>query len=69
MEEVKWFGKMEENMKVNFKMIINMVMVSIYGVMVGNMKETGLIINNMEREIILTLRGLCKEDCGNMGKD
>lgn len=69
MEEVKWFGKMEENMKVNFRMIINMVMECIYGVMVENMKETGLIINNMERVIILTHRGLYKEDCGNMGKD
>lgn len=45
--------KMDVNMKDNFIMIKNMVMVHIYGKMVENMKEIGIKENNKVKEYIM----------------
>lgn len=41
MEKELWHGKMEENMKENFKMIINMGLECIIGKMVESMRVIG----------------------------
>jgi ribosomal protein S8E len=59
--------KMDVNMKDNFIMIKNMVMVHIYGKMVENMKEIGIKENNKEKEYIMNnimVKG--KKDYGKM---
>jgi hypothetical protein len=45
-------GEMEESMKGIMSKIRNTVMGSIYGLMEENMKVTGLMENNMEKESI-----------------
>lgn len=59
--------KMDVNMKDNFIMIKNMVMVHIYGKMVENMKEIGIKENNKVKEYIMNhLMVKEKKDYGKM---
>lgn len=62
-------GKMEENTKVLMNQIKSMVMVYMFGQMVGDMKEIGLMENNMDKENIYYLMVLLKLVSGNMEKD
>jgi hypothetical protein len=44
---------MEENMRVSIKMIKNMVMVFLNGLMAVSTREIGKTVNNMEEEFML----------------
>ena len=60
---------MEENMKVNIKMIKKMDMVYLNGKMEKNIKGNGKMVSKMEKENFIFLRKIFgKREFGKMGK-
>ena len=55
MAKVYTYGRMDENMLANTKMISNMGKVSSLGPMVGPTMESGTLVSNMEKESILQM--------------
>ena len=62
-------GKMEENMKVNIRMIKKKVMESTFGPMVEDTKVIGQMENKMEKEFIIYLKEIIILDIGKTEKD
>jgi len=60
---------MAENIKVNIKMIKNMVTGNFIGLMVVNIKEIGLMENSMEEEYIYHQLEKLNKVNGKMGKE
>ena len=64
MEKGEWSDQMEKNMLGNIEMIKNMALENLYGGMEGNIKESGLMGNSMEKGFMLMLMGVGEQGSG-----